>query len=157
MASRPIVALALGAAAYAAAGCADQAPPAEPGRPAGYVEAVQRLVDPPSRLAATASEALAAGGDPAPADGRAAELVRAARERLERFRALRLADPGLRRQRDRIAGAYARLVPRMRALASALEAGDRARARAAAGPFFASLRSLSSAARPSAASSSSSR
>ena len=69
-----------------------------------------------------------------------------ARERLAEFRAIRLGDPALRRQRDRLAGAYARLIPPMRRAADALTVGERADLAAAARPFLDALDGLPSAA-----------
>jgi ABC-type uncharacterized transport system ATPase component len=76
--------------------------------------------------------------------------VRSARARLAELRGLRLTDASLRRHRDRLAAAYARLVPRMTAVVDALAGGDRAALDAAATPFLDALRTL-----PSGASSSS--
>ena len=59
-------------------------------------------------------------------------------------------DPGLRRHRDRLAAAYARLVPLMPPVVAALAGGDRAALEPAATPFLDALRTL-----PSGASSSS--
>ncbi len=64
--------------------------------------------------------------------------------RLGELRALRIQDAALRRHRDRLAAAYARLVPRMPAVVDALAGSDRAALDAAATPFLDALRTLPS-------------
>ncbi|MGD9571185.1 MAG: hypothetical protein AB7V62_04810 [Thermoleophilia bacterium] len=168
MAPRPPVALAVGAAlACLAAGCSESAPPVATVTPSEYVSAVERLMDPPSRMAATISERARRPDQTTPSRERLQDLVTSARRRLAEFRGLRLGDPSLRRQRQRLAAAYARMVPRMQTAADALApapgggpaiadglASVRARAALpdAVDPFLNSLRTL-----PSAASSLSSR
>ena len=118
MAPRPLVALAVGALACAAlAGCGggtDAGPTTA--TPSEYIAAVQRLVEPPAQLASSLEERGRAVTGPAPAKRRLDRIVSAARDRLEEFRGLRPGDPALRRQRDRLAGAYARMIPRMRSV-----------------------------------------
>jgi hypothetical protein len=149
MAHRPPVVLAAGAlvcAALAGCGGGQGAGPATV-TPSEYIGAVERLMDPPAQLASSLAER--GGGDtgPGPSRRRIDRIVAAARDRLEEFRALRLGDAVLERQRDRLAGAYARLVPRMRTAADALAAsGDRARLARASRPFLDALDALSSAA-----------
>ncbi len=149
MAPRPPVALAAGAllcAALAGCGGGGDAGRTIAATPSEYIAAVQRLVEPPGQVASSIAEQ---GRDPtrsAPSDRRLDRIVSAARDRLEEFRALRLSDPALRRQRDRLAGAYARMIPRMRAAADALDSGDRAALRRASRPFLDALDALSSAA-----------
>jgi hypothetical protein len=146
MAPRLTAAIAVGAATCAAiAGCGDGEPQATggPEGPASYVAAVESLVEPPALLASTIAERAREGG-PAPARDRLQGLVRAGRDRLGRLRALRLEDAGLRLRRDRLAAAYARLIPRMQAAVDALVAGDPATVRAAVTPFLDSLRTLPS-------------
>lgn len=147
MAPRLSVVLAAGAVACAAlAGC-DDAPPAQaPVTPSAYITAVQELLDPPGRLASLVSEATDETPGPAVSRSRLRGLVERARDQLAGFRALRIEDAALRRQRDRLAGAYARLIPRMQTAADALAAGDPRAVPAAAGPFLDSLRELPSAA-----------
>lgn len=147
MAPRLSVALAAGAVACAAlAGCGGTASEPAPVTPSGYITAVQDLLDPPGRLASLVAEATGATPGPAASRSRLRGLVDRARDQLAGFRALRIEDAGLRRQRDRLAGAYARLIPRMQTAADALAAGDRDAVPAAAGPFLDSLRGLPSAA-----------
>jgi len=150
MAPRPPVALAVGALACAAAlaGCGGgaDAGPATTATPAEYIAAVQRLVEPPGRLASSLEERGRAVTGEAPSARRIDRIVTAARDRLAEFRALRLGDPALRRQRDRIAGAYARMIPRMRTAADALDSRDRAALSRASRPFLDALDALSSAA-----------
>lgn len=150
-------AIAVGAAtclALALAGCGDGEPQATAGGvgPSAYIVAVQDLVEPPRLLAEEIARTARDPGESPPARERLDRLVAEARRRLAALRALRLTDPGLRRGRDRLADAYAALVPRMPPAVDALAAGDRAALAAAATPFLDALRAL-----PSAASSSPSR
>ena len=147
MAPRLTAAIAVGAATcIAIAGCGDGEPQATAGRPgpASYIAAVQGLVEPPSLLAREIARSARDGDRTAPARDRLERLVATARERLAGLRALRLEDASLRRRRDALASAYARLVPRMRAAADALAAGDRPALAAAATPFLDALRRLPS-------------
>jgi hypothetical protein len=146
-------AIAVGAATcLAIAGCGDgdRQATAGPDPPASYVAAVDALVKPPGQLASAVDERAHDPDAPAPARSRLDRLVRSARVRLAELRALRLQDPGLRRHRDRLAAAYARMLPRMPPVVDALAGGDRAELDAAATPFLDALRTL-----PSGASSSS--
>lgn len=147
MAPRLTVAIAVGAASCAMlAGCGARTgtPTVSADSPSRYVDTVQALLDPPAQLASAIAERTSDPAAPAPGRSRLDDLVSAARTRLAQLRGLQLRDPGLRRDRDRLAAAYSRLVPRMRAAADALVGGDRARLRAAAGPFLDSLRTLPS-------------
>lgn len=148
MAPRPPVALAVGALVCAAlAGCgggADAGPTTA--TPSGYIAAVQRLMEPPGQIASSLEERGRPVTGEAPSAGRIDRIVAAARDRLGEFRALRLGDPALRRQRDRLAGAYARMIPRMRSAADALDSNDRASLSRASRPFLDALDALSSAA-----------
>jgi hypothetical protein len=158
MAPRLTAAIAVGAATcLAIAGCGDGDPQATggPDPPASYVAAVDALLKPPAQLASAVQERARDLDAPAPARERLerlVRLVRSARARLADLRALRLQDAGLRRHRDRLAAAYARLVPRMPAVVAALAGGDRAALEGAATPFLDALRTL-----PSGAAASSSR
>lgn len=146
MAPRLPVALAAGALAVAAvAGCSDSASEPVTVTPARYIAAVQALLDPPAQLAAVISERAERPGTTSSASG-GTLLVGDARLELAAFRALRVGDPVLRRQRDRLARAYARMVPRMQTAADALGSPERATLRRAADPFLDSLRALPSAA-----------
>ena len=162
MAPRPPLALAVGTAlVLALSGCGQTPAPEADVTPTGYIAAVQGLLDPPAQMASSISERARGTDAPAPTRERLREMVATARSRLASFRALRLPDPALRRQRDRLAGAYARLIPRMASVADALapargsglaiadglaSVGARADLRAAAGPFLDALRQLPSAA-----------
>jgi hypothetical protein len=153
MAPRLTAAIAVGAATcLAVAGCGDGEPQAATGAdsPASYVAAVEGLVRPPALLAAAIAERARDEDGPAPRRDRLDRLVTGARARLAELRALRLEDPVLRRRRDRLAAAYAGMLPRMQAAVDALAGGDPAALPAAADPFLDSLRAL-----PSGASSSS--
>jgi hypothetical protein len=153
MAPRLSLALALGALACASlTGCRDATPVAETASPSAYISAVEALLDPPARLAASISRRTDEDPAPAPSRRRLADLIDRARLRLDELRALRLGDASLRRQRDRLAGAYARLIPRMQTAADALPSGDRAAVARAAGPFLDALRELPSAVASSASS-----
>ena len=92
------------------------------------------------------SEATGPDPTPPPARSRLRDLMAGARDRLADFRALGLEDSGLRRQRDRLAGAYARMIPRMQTTADALASDDRTGLPTTVAPFLDSLRSLPSAA-----------
>lgn len=151
--STAAAAIAVGAATcLAVAGCGDGGAPAAagPDRPASYVTAVESLVAPPAQLATAIAERDADPSARPSEPDRLARLMATARERLAELRALRLEDAALRRNRDRLASAYARLVPQMQAAADALAGRDPVALDAAAEPFLASLRTL-----PSGASSSS--
>jgi hypothetical protein len=151
MAPRPPAAIAVGVAVCAAlAGCGGSDAPAPAATPTQYIAAVERLLDPPAQLASSIAERSAGTTAPAPPRRRLERIVAGARDRLAEFRALKLGDATLRRQRDRLAGAYARMIPRMRTAADALADGDRgAGLTAAAGPFLDDLHALPSAAAPS--------
>jgi len=163
MAPRPPLALAVGVAlSLVAVGCGDADPPTATVTPSRYISAVEALLDPPAQLAASISERSSGADGPAPSRQRLRGLVDDARRGLAAFRALRFDDPVLAGQRDRLAGAYARMLPRMRAAADALSAtpgADRPAAAdglasisarvgfaAAAEPFLNALRALPSAA-----------
>jgi hypothetical protein len=148
MAPRPPVALAVGALVCAAlAGCGGGTDPGPTtATPSEYIAAVQRLVEPPGQIASSIEERGRGETDATPSKRRLDRIVAAARDRLDEFRALRLADPALRRQRDRLAGAYAAMIPRMRTAADALDSNDRAAVVRAARPFLDALDALSSAA-----------
>lgn len=148
MAPRLTAALAAGAlACLAAAGCASRdLTTSGPTSPSAYVDAVQSLLDPPARLASAISERASTSTAPVPPRQALDRLVGDATDQLSRFRALSLSQVVLRRQRDRLAAAYARMLPRMRAAADALAGGDRAGLTAAATPFLDSLGALTSAA-----------
>ncbi len=124
-------------------------------------------MDPPGQLASSIEQRSRGTDGSAPSRERLQDLVRTARTRLTEFRSLRLGDPVLRRQRDRLASAYARMIPGMSRAVDALAppAGaerpaadglasirDRAALPAATAPFLDALRAL-----PSAAAASSSR
>lgn len=147
MAPRLHVAIAVGAAAcLSLAGCGDG--PAEPAAatPAQYVAVAEGLLEPPARLASLVSER-AADPSVAPPSRRSLDaIVAAARARLAEFRALRLTAPSLRRQRDRIARSYDRLMERVPATVDALAGRDREALVRAADPFLLALRGLTSAA-----------
>jgi hypothetical protein len=148
MAPRPPVALAVGALVCAAlAGCGGGTDPGPTtATPSEYIAAVQRLVEPPGQIASSIEERGRGETDATPSMRRLDRIVAAARDRLDEFRALRLGDPALRRQRNRLAGAYAAMIPRMRTAADALGTDDRAALARAARPFLDALDALSSAA-----------
>lgn len=163
MALRPPLALAVGAAlALGLSGCGGSTQPVATVTPSEYIAAVEDLLDPPAQLASSIAERSSGARGPGPTRERLRDLVASARERLARFRALRLGDPVLVRQRDRLAGAYARMIPRMSAAADALAPADaggglavadgiasigaRATLTAAAEPFLDALSRLPSAA-----------
>ncbi len=128
MAPRLSVVLAVGAVACASlAGCRDSEPVAAPATPL-RLHRGGRGAARSARRGSRRSSREATDDEPGPrrAATRLRDLVARARERLAEFRALRLDDPALRRQRDRLAGAYARLIPRMQTAADALGSGDRA-------------------------------
>jgi hypothetical protein len=154
MACRPMVAIVAGAVAcIALAGCGGADRPPAAATPDEYVGAVEALIAPAAGTASFLAERAGSEGEVSAQERRRLrQLVATAGERLAAFRAMRLGDPVLRRQRDRLAGAYARLVPRMAAVADSLAARDPAAQRAAADTFLDALRAL-----PSAAASSSSR
>lgn len=146
MAPRLTVVLTAGAVACAGlAGCGDSQPSATaPVTPTRYIAAVDALLRPPAQLASSIASRAESTTNPVPSRRRLQDLVEQARDRLRDFRALRVADPALRRQRDRLAGAYARLIPRMETAAGALATADRAALRRAVDPFLDALRALPS-------------
>lgn len=162
MARRPPLAVVVGAAlVLVAPGCGGSSSPVATVTPSAYIAAVEDLLQPPAQLASSISER-ADGGGPAPRRERLQGLVDAARARLAAFRGLRLGDPVLAAQRDRLAAAYARMIPHMRraadALAPAAGAGSavaadgpasvlaRASLSSETDPFLSALRTLPSAA-----------
>lgn len=168
MARRTPLAIVVGAASLLiVAGCGDSTPPVATVTPSQYITAVQGLMDPPGQLASSIEERSRGTTAPTPSRDRLQDLVRTARARLAAFRAMRLGDPALRGQRDRLATAYARMIPGMASAADALAPADgadlpaadglasirsRAALPAATDPFLDALRAL-----PSAAAASSSR
>jgi len=145
MAPRLHVAIAVGAVACATlSGCGDG--PHEPvaATPSQYVAAAEALLDPPAQLASLVSER---SDDPTaaiPPRDQLEDIVVRARARLAAFRALQLPDRRLRGQRDRLAASYDRLTSLMPATVDALADRNRAALAAAASPFLAALRGLSS-------------
>jgi hypothetical protein len=163
MALRPPLALAVGAAStLLVAGCGGTSQPAATVTPSQYIEEVDALLQPPAQIASSISERAEPRGGPAPSRDRLDDLVAAARTRLAAFRALPLDDPRMRSQRDRLAGAYARMLPPMERAVDALapaggglavadglaSVGARATLASSAGPFLDALRALPSAASP---------
>lgn len=148
MATRPPVALAVGALVCAAlAGCGGGSDAVTPtATPTQYIAAVEQLMDPPAQLASSVSERAGDSTVPRPSRKRLDRIVTSARERLADFRAIRLGDPVLRRQRARLAGAYARLIPSMDGVVDALVDEDSTGLATAARPFLDALDSLPSAA-----------
>lgn len=147
MSPRLSVVLAAGVLACGAlVACSDAEPVAAPVTPSRYISLVQELLDPPARLASMIAESTDAEAGRAPSQRRLQDLVDTAQERLDAFRGLRVQDAALRGQRDRLASAYADLIPRMQAAADALDAGERAEISRTARPFLDSLSSLPSAA-----------
>jgi hypothetical protein len=145
MAPRLHVAIAVGAVACATlSGCGDSPPEPVAATPSQYVAAAEALLDPPAQLASLISERSTDPAAAIPARDRLEAIVSRARERLAAFRALRLTDAGLRGQRDRLAASYERLTALMPATVDALAGRDRAALAAAASPFLAALRGLSS-------------
>lgn len=147
MARRLPAVLAVSAVACATlAGCQDTPDPAPSATPSRYIDAVESLLDPPARLASTISQRSTADAGPLPAPGRLQDLVDRARESLAEFRALRLEDPTLRRQRDGLAGAYAAMIPRMQEAVDAVSSDGRVGLARGARPFLDALGGLPSAA-----------
>ena len=145
MAPRLHVAIAVGAVACATlSGCGEG--PHEPvdATPAQYVAAAQALLDPPAQLASLVSERSADPAAAIPPHRQLDDIVERARARLAAFRALRLRDRRLRAQRDRLATSYEGLTALMPPTVNALADHDRGALAAAASPFLAALRGLSS-------------
>jgi hypothetical protein len=145
MAPRLHVAIAVGAVACATlSGCGDG--PHEPVAvtPSQYVAAAEALLDPPAQLASLVSERSVDPTAAIPPRDQLDDIVERARARLAAFRALRLPDRRLRGQRDRLAVSYDRLTTLMPATVDALADRNRAALAAAASPFLAALRGLSS-------------
>ena len=95
MATRPPVALAVGALVCAAlAGCGGGPDAVTPtATPTQYIAAVEQLMDPPAQLASSVSERAGGSTVPRPSRKRLDRIVASARERLAEFRAIRLGDP----------------------------------------------------------------
>ena len=145
MAPRLHVAIAVGVVACATlSGCGDGAHEPVDATPSQYVAAAQALLDPPAELASLVSERSADPAAPIPPRRQLDDIVVRARARLAAFRALRLPDRRLRRQRDRLARSYEGLTALMPATVDALADHDRGALAAAASPFLAALRGLSS-------------
>ena len=145
MAPRLHVAIAVGAVACATlSGCGDGAHEPVNATPSQYVAAAQALLDPPAELASLVSERSADAAAPIPPRRQLDDIVQQARARLAAFRALRLPDRRLRGQRDRLAASYEGLAGLMPATVDALADHDRSALAAAAAPFLAALRGLSS-------------
>lgn len=99
------------------------APPArEPTR--AYIEASQRLLQPPGEIASLVVASI--GGDPSALDARAVrERVEWTRDRVAALQAVPLRDPGLRAQRTRLVGAIRDpVLLTMDRIASAAARGD---------------------------------
>jgi hypothetical protein len=145
MAPRLHVAIAVGAVACATlSGCGDGAHEPVAATPSQYVAAAEALLDPPAQLASLVSERSVDPAAAIPPRDQLEDIVGRARERLAAFRALRLPDRRLRGQRDRLAASYDRLTTLMPATVDALADRNRAALAAAASPFLAALRGLSS-------------
>lgn len=145
MAPRLHVAIAVGAVACATlSGCGDA--PQEPvdATPSQYVAAAEALLDPPAQLASLVSERSVDPGASIPPRKQLEDIVTRSRARLAEFRAMRLANPRLRAQRDRLAASYERLATLMPATVDALAGHDRRALATAASPFLIALRGLSS-------------
>jgi hypothetical protein len=145
MAPRLHVAIAVGAVACATlSGCGDGPHAPVDATPSQYVAAAQALLDPPAQLASLVSERSADPAAAIPPHRQLEDIVERARARLAAFRALRLRDRRLRAQRDRLATSYEGLTALMPATVDALADHDRGALAAAASPFLAALRGLSS-------------
>jgi hypothetical protein len=145
MAPRLHVAIAVGAVACATlSGCGDGPHDPVDATPSQYVAAAQALLDPPAQLASLVSERSADPAAAIPPHRQLEDIVERARARLAAFRALRLRDRRLRAQRDRLATSYEGLTALMPATVDALADHDRGALAAAASPFLAALRGLSS-------------
>lgn len=148
MAPRLPVALVVGAVACAVlVACTGGDTPAAgtPTTRVEYIAAVEALMDPPGQLASAVSERTRTGV-PGPSRHRLDALLRSAEEQLAEFRLMTLEDDEVRAQRDRIARAYADLIPSMRTAVTSLESAPGAPVATGVDPFLASLRELPSAA-----------
>jgi hypothetical protein len=137
-----VVVLALATLA-ASCGTSPRAPRTAPA-PGSYVDTVQALLDPVARFAQAVAGQLGPEPPPRPSAAEIDRLVRRTDEGIAALRALPLEDPGLRAQRDALAGALVVVLGHMRELAQDLERGDRRALRADARPFFVAIRRLPS-------------
>ncbi|MGD9695838.1 MAG: hypothetical protein AB7V42_09290 [Thermoleophilia bacterium] len=149
MVPRWTAAIAIGAVAcLTASACSDEpsVTTAASPTPTGYVDAVQQLVGPPARLASVISDRHTHPDEDPPSRATLDGIVADARRHLSMFRSLRIDDAVIRTQRDRLAGAYARLIPRMRQAVTAVLRDEPDELVRTTAPFLSALRSLSSAA-----------
>ncbi len=139
-AMRGLTIVVLMAMVLSAVACAqdDRAPAVKTGS-AEYVGAVEDLLRPPSRLASVTAERLAGEGT---AVYDASGLADDARREHEEFRALRLASPVLRDQRDHLADGYAVVINALDPLVAAHASGNEQSLAAAARPFYSALQTL---------------
>lgn len=142
----PAGALALAALVLAGCGQDPGATSVATTPPAAFVDAVRQLVGPAERMGVVASAALDREG-PQPAAVEVDGLVIDAARELREFRALRLGDPGLAGEQQRLAGAMAPIVQRMRAVQAILRSEARAGLPDATRSLLTALEGIPSAAR----------
>lgn len=152
MHGRALLAAVVVSAVVAVSGCGTQeagdAAGAAPSPPAEYVAAVEDLLGPPARMASLGTARLRRDPAAIPSASEVDGLVRTARRELRELRDLPLDAPGLRGQRDALAGAYQATVTAMERVGRDLVQDDRVALRENLTPLFMSMRGLSSAVSP---------
>lgn len=134
----------LAAVAGCGSGPAPAPPRAETGERTGaYIASARRLLGTPAALASLLAQGLKPGAAP-PASADVREIAAELRLQVEDLRDVALADPGLRAQRARLAGAATALLPTMEQVARDLDSGDRARLGRSGNRYLTQLRELPS-------------
>jgi hypothetical protein len=140
---RPLVPVLLALAALAAA-CGRDQTTSSGSEGSAYVAGVQAVLDPAGRMAALAAAQLRAAPAPWPQEPEVTRTAARGDAALAALRALRVADPGLRRQRDRLVAAFAAARASMGRVAADLVRRDRRALRADAPALFSALQGLRS-------------
>lgn len=144
MTLRPLVPVLL-ALAVVAVGCGDEQTASTAPQDAGYVTRVQALLDPAGRMAALAAGQIKRTPDAWPPEPVVTRTLERQSRALRALRELRIANPGVRAQRDRLLRAFTASDAAARRVGRALVSRDRAAVRATAPALFTALEGLASA------------
>ena len=144
MTLRPLVTVLLALAALSAGCGRDQTASSSSSAESGYVTRVQAVLDPAGHMAALAAAALRPGDASWPQEPEVERTLARSDAAIAALGAFTLAEPALRRQRDRLVAALHAARVSMRRVADDLVHRDRAALRAHAPALFADLQGLPS-------------